>query len=45
MKKIKKKKTNQVEYWDSFARLIMETIESRHAQGMAQETLAQSMST
>jgi transcriptional regulator with XRE-family HTH domain len=36
---------DQVEYWDSYARLIMETIESRHAQKVSQQALAQLMGT
>ncbi len=36
---------NQVDYWDSFARMVMEVIESRHAQGMSQTDLAELLST
>jgi transcriptional regulator with XRE-family HTH domain len=36
---------HQVEYWDSFARLIMEMIESRHVQKLSQAQLAQLMGT
>lgn len=30
----------ELNYWESLARMIMETIESRHAQGLSQEDLA-----
>ena len=42
---MRKKIARRVEYWDSFARLIVEAVESRHARGISQVTLAQSMST
>lgn len=36
---------NEVNYWDSLARIIMEAIESRHVQGLSQADLASLMKT
>ena len=42
-KKSPSRAEDQVKYWDSFAEIIMESIESRHAQKISQADLARRM--